>query len=186
MALGLVPAAAYGIDETLGEYVVSAGQDNFLSIVLSRIEKLYGLPGFAATFTADFEAFLQSVDTDAATAGLQPYKNPAGVPILTLAATRFFGPAETWPRELANYPYIEFWHRLDAYLAAQSIPGMGPELLGQAQWRKLFTSGYLSENPDISVTVTTRQTLTMRRLEIDQLGQARGATTADAGAIEAP
>lgn len=186
MALGLVPAAAYGIDETLGEYIVTSGPDNFLSIVLSRIEKLYGLPGFAATFTADFEAFLQSVDTDAATAGLQPYKNPDGVPILTLAATRFFGPAETWPRELANYPYIEFWHRLDAYLAAQSIPGMGPELLGEAQWRKLFTSGYLAENPNISVMVTTRQTLTMRRLETDQLGHARGATPADVGAIEAP
>ena len=66
----------------------------------------------------------------AATPGAQPYTSPAGVPILTLAATRFFGPAETWPQELENYPYIEFWHRLDAALAAAAIPGMGPELLG--------------------------------------------------------
>lgn len=185
-ALGQVPAGAYSIDETIGEYRVYSGADNFLAILLQRIETVYGLPNFAATFTSDFEAFLRAVDTDAATEGLQPYKNPDGVPILTLAGTQFFGPAQTWPRELANYPFIEFWHRLDAALVAQSITGLGPELLGEAQWRRLFTSGYLTENSQIRMTVTTRQAMTMQRAEMDQLGHSRGSTPADIGAIEAP
>jgi hypothetical protein len=185
-ALAQVPAASYGIDETFGEYRVYAGADNFLGILLARIEALYGLGNFASSFTADFENFLRTVDSDAATAGVQPYEDPNGTPILTLAATRFFGPAQTWPRELENYPYIEFWHRLDTYLATQAIPGLGPELLGSAQWRRLFTSGYLSENPQLRVTLTTRQTLAVQRSELDQLGHTRGAAPADIGAIEAP
>jgi hypothetical protein len=185
-ALAQVPAASYGIDETVGEYRVYAGADNFLAILLARIEKLYALENFAAAFTADFENFLQTVDADAATAGVQPYRDPDGVPILTLAATRFFGPAQTWPRELENYPYIEFWHRLDTHLATHAIPGLGPELLGFAQWRRLFTTGYLVENPQIRVTLATRLALTVQRSELDQLGHSRGTTAADIGAIEAP
>ena len=185
-ALGQVPAAAYGIDETLGEYRVDSGTDNFLAILLARIEKLYALDNFAALFTADFESFLQTVDSDTATDGVQPYRDPNGTPILTLAATRFFGPAQTWPRELENYPYIEFWHRLDTYLSTHAIPGLGPELLGSAQWRRLFTSGYLAENPQIRVTLMTRQGLTVQRSDVDQLGHSRGTAAADIGAIEAP
>ena len=51
------------------------------------IESRYALPGFAAAFTADFEAFLRSADCGPATDGVQPYRTPAGDPILTLAAT---------------------------------------------------------------------------------------------------
>ncbi len=185
-ALAQVPAARYVVDETLGEYRVYSGTDNFLGILLARIEKLYALGNFAALFTADFENFLQTVDSDATTAGVQPYRDPDGAPIVTLSATRFFGPAQTWPRELENYPYIEFWHRLDAYLAAQDIPGLGPELLGSAQWRRLFTSGYLEENLQLRVTLTTRQTLAVQRSELDQVGHSRGSAMADIGAIEAP
>ena len=185
-ALGQVPAAAYGIDETLGEYRVDSGTDNFLAILLARIEKLYALDNFAALFTADFESFLQTVDSDTATDGVQPYRDPNGTPILTLAATRFFGPAQTWPRELENYPYIEFWHRLDTYLSTHAIPGLGPELLGSAQWRRLFSSGALAENPLIRVTLMTRQGLTVQRSDVDQVGHSRGTAAADIGAIEAP
>jgi hypothetical protein len=185
-ALAQVPAAPYVVDETIGEYRVYSGTDNFLGILLARIEKLYALENFAALFTADFENFLRTVDSDAATAGVQPYHDPDGAPILTLSATRFFGPAQTWPRELENYPYIEFWHRLDAYLAAQAVPGLGPELLGSAQWRRLFTSGYLEENPQLRVTLTTQQTLAVQRSDLDQLGHSRGTSPADIGAIEAP
>jgi hypothetical protein len=185
-ALDQVPAAAYGIDETMGEYQVYSGTDNFLVILLARIGTLYGLDGFAAGFTADFENFLRTVDADATAPGVQPYLDPDGAPILTLEATRFFGPAQTWPRELENYPYIEFWHRLDASLAAHAIPGLGPELLGSAQWRRLFTSGLLAENPQIRVTLTTRQAMTVQRSELDQAGHSRGTAAADIGAIEAP
>jgi len=40
-------------------------------------------------FEADFEAFLQSADSDPQTDGIQPYRDPYGQPILTLARTHF-------------------------------------------------------------------------------------------------
>lgn len=187
-ALGQVPNSSYEISETLGEYAVANGAtDDFLKIVLRRVENHYGLPGFAADFQADFETFLQTLDADAATPGTQPYTSPSGVPILTLADTAYFGPAQTWPQELENYPYIEFWHRLDEALAAASIPGMGPELLGGAAWRQLFSTGQLIENPGITVTMSTRPRLSVSPLGVDQLGRPRPtASLADIGAIEAP
>lgn len=187
-ALGQVPATSYDVLETLADYVIDAGgTDTFLSIVLSRIESHYVLPGFAGAFTADFEAYLQSVDSDPATPGVQPYVDPAGNPILTLAGTRFFGPAQTWPRELENHPYIEFWHRLDAALEARAIAGMGPELLGDQAWRALFSSGYLAENPRIRISVRTDPRLSVQRLSVDQRGVARPANApSDIGAIENP
>lgn len=187
-ALGQVPASRYDVEETLAEYFLDAGApDNFLQIVLQRVENRYALPGLATDFTAAFEAFLQSADSDPATAGIQPYRTPTGVPILTLADTHWFGPAETWPKELENHPYIEFWHRLDAALAAAAIPGMGPELLGDGAWRTLFSSGPLAENPGIRMTVNTRSRLTVQRESTDQRGNARPANgPGDIGAIEAP
>jgi hypothetical protein len=185
-ALAQIPRDEYRVDEVLGEYAVSSGAtDDFLAIVLGRIERTYGLPGFAAAFTADFESFLQSVDTDSVTAGLQPYKTPSGAPVLTLAATHWYGPAQTWPREVVNYPYIEFWHRLDASLAQMGVPTLGSELLGDAAWRQLFpTDGSLQENPGLRVTLS-RNTMTVRPLSVDQLGRTRAATgTGDIGAIE--
>ena len=187
-ALDQVPASRYEIAETLAEYYISSGSvDDFLEIVLERIESRYALPGFAAAFTAEFEAFLQSADSEPATEGVQPYRTPSGSPILSLAATQFFGPGETWPKELENHPYIEFWHRLDAALAAAAIPGQGPELLGDEAWQMLFASGALAENPGIRMTVSTGPRLTVQRLSVDQLGTARPANgPGDIGAIEAP
>ena len=111
--------------------------------MLERVEAEYAPPDFALDFTVDFETFLQSVDTDEGTPGLQPYVDSYGNPILTLADTLWFGPAETWPKQLYNYPYIEFWHRLDEALLAENIPGMGPEVIGDAAWETLFSSGSL-------------------------------------------
>ena len=185
-ALSQIPGSRYEVEETLGEYVVANGAtDDFLEIVLQRIENRYGLPGFAATFTNDFEAFLQTVDADASTEGTQPYRNPSGAPILTLADTHWFGPSQEWPQELENYPYIEFWHRLDDALEAASIPGMGPELLGDAAWRTLFSTGSLAENPGITITISTRPRLSVTPVTVDQLGNSRPATSlGDIGAIE--
>lgn len=187
-ALGQVPANSYSVSETLADYLVEAGgTDNFLAIVLGRLENRYAMPGFAGQFTADFEAYLQSADSDPATPGIQPYLDPSGNPILTLAATRFFGPAQTWPRELENHPYILFWHRLDLALQAQGIPGMGPELIGDQAWRTLFSSGYLAENPRIRIDVSTSPRLAVQRLSVDQRGSARPANApSDIGAIESP
>ena len=65
-ALAQVPASRYEIAETLAEYSTASGAtDDFLEIVLQRIESRYALPGFATAFTADFEAFLRSADAEA-------------------------------------------------------------------------------------------------------------------------
>jgi hypothetical protein len=187
-ALDQVPTGTYGVEDVLAEYTASSvTQDNFLAIVLNRVERQYGLTGFAAAFTADFEGFLQAADVDDTTPGLQPYRDPNGTPILTLAATHFFGPAQTWPRELYNHPYIEFWHRLDAALAQAAIPGMGAELMGDEVWRTLFTTGALPENPSLRTIVWVERGPTVSRLSVDQLGTTRNPQApADIGAIEAP
>jgi hypothetical protein len=186
-ALSKVPPGRYRVPETLAQYQVDqGGEDNFLSIVLTRLQEQYGLAGFADGFSADFEAFLRTVDSDPESGGVQPYRDPWGRPILTLEDTRFFGPAQTWPRELANHPYILFWHRLDAALAQAGLAGMGPELMGDAVWRTLFTSGYLPENPRIRLDVDTEEALEVQRLESDQRGAARPPNgAADIGAVEA-
>lgn len=185
-ALDQIPDAVYPVHELLGEYAVrSGGADDFLAIALDRIESHFALPGFAASFTADFEAFLASVDLDETTPGNQPYSDPLGVPILTLADTHWFGPAQTWPRELPNHPYIHFWHRLDAALHAEAIPGMGSEALGDAAWSALFSSGPLAENPDIVTTLWSQHAFNVTLEETDQLGLARPVDVmGDVGAIE--
>jgi len=187
-ALDRIPTAAYSVAEVFAEYRIGPNDTNdFLEIVLGRVEDHYGLPGFAATRKTDFEAFLQSVDTDEDTDGVQPYLDPLGNPILKLADTQWFGPPETWPKEVPNFPYIEFWHQLDDALRAQNIPGMGIELLGDEAWSALFASGPLSENSDISMTVTTEDRAAPALLVEDQRGVARPANgLGDIGAIEAP
>ena len=183
-AIDQVPISPYSISEIYAEYSYS-GTDNFLAILLGRIENHYGLTAFASDFTADFETFLQTVDTDDETTGIQPYTDPSGNPILTLAATQWFGPKTTWPKELPNYPYIEFWHRLDGALRAESIPGMGPELLGDDAWETLFSSGPLVENEDIIMSVATDAPFTVSMQEVDQIGTERPVDTfGDIGAIE--
>ena len=187
-ALDQLPAAAYEVAETWGQYRVLAGaRDDFLATVLARLESRYGLAGLAQACTADFEAFLQAVDTDAGTPGPQPYLSPAGRPILTLADTLFFGPAQTWPREQANQPYVEFWHRLDAGLATRAPAHFALQGLGDAAWQTLFSSGALAENAGLVLEIDTRPRLTVQREAVDQRGTVRPAAgTADIGAIEAP
>ena len=185
-ALDRVPAAGYTVELVLAEYDVASGApDRFLSAVLGRVEDRYTLPGFASAFEADFEAFLQSVDTDSSTEGLQPYRDPNGSPILTLESTRFFGPSQTWPRELYNHPYIEFWHRLDAALVQAALPGMGPEVLGDEAWHALFGTGPLGEDPALRTYVWIERGPTVNRLPADQLGTTRAAQyPGDIGAVE--
>ena len=147
-ALDQVPTTTYVVQETFAEIEVDRGAtDDFLPILLARIEAHWGPVGFAADFTTDFEAYLQTVDVDEDTAGLQPYTNPSDIPVLTVADIHFYGPAETWPKELVNYPWIDFWHHLDAALAAAAIPGMGAELLGDDAWNELFTAGAARREP---------------------------------------
>lgn len=184
-ALDQIPPSTYSVEETYAEYRVGdEGTDNFLEIVLERIQNLANLEGFSDEFKLDFENFLASVDIDDEASGNQPYTDPHGVPILTLADTHWFGPAETWPKELPNYPYIEFWHHLDTALVTKDIPGIGPELLGDDAWKALFSSGDLVENPEIRMSVWTRSFDVLMET-VDQLGRERPVNTrGDIGAIE--
>jgi len=184
-ALDQAPAASYPLTMTRAEYeVLSGGSDNFTAIILDRIENEYGLTNFASTFTASFEAFLASVDIDDETAGNQPYTDPDGNPILTLADALWYGPTATWPSQLQNYPYIEFWHQLDAALKTEAISGMGPELLGDDAWMALFDEGLLSENSHIRFYIWN-VTYNAQLTALDQIRTARPANSlGDIGAIE--
>ena len=185
-ALDQIPSSTYTFDEIFAEYTLSSGSDNFLSIFLDRIEDEYGLVGFASDFTDDFETFLQTVDADEDTPEVEPYTNPSGGPILTLADTLWFGPAVTWPKELYNYPYIHFWHRFDAALEDAAVPGMGQELIGDDEWTNLFSSGPLTENPNIRMSVFFER-FSVSLLAEDQIGTLRPANAfGDVGAIEMP
>ena len=187
-ALNQVPIQPYNITGIYADYTIGDNDtNNFLEILLNRLEDYYSLPGFAVDFTADFETFLSSVDLDDQTAGNQPYTDPQGSPILTLADTQWFGPANTWPKELANHPYIEFWHRLDAALIDENIPGMGPEIIGDDVWSHIFSSGPLVENTDIVMGIRSTTLFSVSRQEADQLNNPRPASTnGDIGAIEIP
>lgn len=184
-AVDQVPAAPLQLDQTLAEYQAGS-TDNFLEILLGRLEAHYSITNFASTFTADFETFLALVDTDPDTPGNQPYTDPDGTPILTLDDTLWFGPKAAWPSKLYNYPYIEFWHRLDAALAAENLPGMGPAGLDDAAWQALFTPGALPENPNITFYIWTESYSPTPTLK-DQEGTTRPRNgLGDIGAIEWP
>ena len=185
-AVDQIPPSIYRVDKTYGEYWVAGDNpDSLLAIILARIETQYGLSDqFTEDFTDDFETFLQSVDLDDDTDGLQPYTDPDGDPIQTLAETQWFGPAETWNKELPNYPYIEFWHRLDEALDDEDIAEMGPEGLGEQAWEDLFDTGVLSENPYIFLSMHS-VSVTMGLSDADQLDTARPVgELGDIGAIE--
>lgn len=187
-ALDQVPTSDYWVAGNYAQYDIPSGvTNNFLEIILQRIEEEYitGPGNFSDDFTTDFESFLASVDLDPDTDGNQPYMKPDGVtPILTLLDAQWFGPARTWPKELSNYPYIEFWHRLDAALDAENIPGMGPELLGEDAWTTLFSQGYLDENPSIWIDLDPYYIQVKVAVE-DQNGIPRPANTlSDIGACE--
>jgi hypothetical protein len=185
-ALDRIDTATYSVTEIEAEYELEPdGINDFLEIMLARIEDHFDLPGFAADFTASFESYLNTVDTDEETPGNQPHLDPDDNPILTLADTDWFGPKDTWPKELPNYAYINFWHQLDAALMAEGIAGMGPEILGDDAWDAMFNSGQLAENPDIDMLVRERVRVYDGLLDVDQRGAARPADNlGDIGAVE--
>jgi len=188
-ALDQIPAEPYRLEDIYSEYNISAGvRNDFLAILLDRLEGYYGLDdAFSNVFIDDFEAFLGSVDADDDTDGVQPYMDPLGNPILTLDDTLWFGPAVTWPKVLSNHPYIHFWHRLDDALLGAQIPGIGTEVLGDADWEALFPAGPLNEgeDPEIIMTLERDAVSGFPLLKVDQLGFERPVNAlGDIGAIE--
>ncbi len=186
-ALDQIPTGTYNVTGTFFDYSIpDNATNNFLEIMLGRLESEYSLTDFAANFTTDFETFLNNVDIDDETAGNQPYEDPDGNPILTLTDTQWFGPDTTWPEKVYNYPYIEFWHKLDEVLITENIPGMGPELISDSVWDGLFTSsGPLDENNDIEMNRISVTLYSVASQNYDQLNNSRpGNNLGDIGAIE--
>jgi hypothetical protein len=185
-ALNRIPAGTYSVNGTYWEYSVNdTANDNFLEIMLDRLEDYYDISGFAADFTSAFETYLGAVDTDKQTAGNQPYVNPDGNPILTLADTHWFGPLQTWPKELYNYPYIEFWHRLDNALIAEGLPEIGQAVISAEVWNDLFSFGPLTENTSIRMISIPATLFTVISETLDQLYNIRPANSlGDIGAVE--
>jgi len=167
-----LPATPYLVDGFFAEYTINRdGTDNFLHIVLDKVENHYDsdLPeNFATDFETDFETFLQSVDSDPTTSLVaEPYKNPSGEDILTLEDTLFFGPAVSWPKKLENYPYMEFWYQLNSALKDE-VPTLGPEKLGDEVWDSMFDNGII---PDTDITIKAwTSSIAVSAEEGDQLG----------------
>lgn len=185
-AVDQVPASSYSLSKTQAEYwPLTGGTDNFLEILLGRVEDEYSLTNFASNFTTSFESFLSSVDSDGVeTNGVQPYTDPNGDPILTLEPTLWYGPVATWPSFLYNYPYMEFWHQLDDALRMENIPGMGQELLGDDAWLALFEEGVLAENPLLYLHIWTSN-YSVQPTGSDQAAAARPVNSlGDIGAVE--
>jgi len=185
-ALDRIPPA-YTFSHNYNDYgLIENGKDDFLEILLERIEFQYQATGFAASFTADFENYLATVDTDLDAEGLQPFTSDTGNPILTLDDTAWFGPAVSWPSEPENFAFIEFYHRLDNALHNLAVPVSGQHLLGEVEWNQLFPAGTLHENPDI--TIYHRKEIINGALQLtDQRYEPRPKELfGDSGAIEAP
>jgi len=187
-ALDRIPQS-YTVDEIIAEYEVIEGDDNFLEIFLDRVEKDFQIPGFASTFTADFEDFLATHDADTKDTDPpepDPYYDsydPLGDPILTVADTDFFGPIATWVKKPENYPLILFWHRFDAAIA-EEMPSLGDELIGDTQWDILFNDGPLEENTSIDFSIRSLSRSSYL-LDLDQVGAPRPENVlGDIGAIE--
>jgi hypothetical protein len=82
---------------------------------------------------------------------------------------------------------MHFWHHLDTALLGESIPGMGPEVLGDDAWSALFDPGPLVENPTIAMSVWAQPAQGFSMLDVDQRGAERPANPlGDIGAIEIP
>jgi len=62
-AIDQIQATGYSISETIAEYTLAQnGDDDFLVILLDRLESHYNLTDFADSFTTEFETFLHEVD----------------------------------------------------------------------------------------------------------------------------
>ena len=191
-ALDQVPGGSYTITEILGE--LDGGPDEgrnplLLSLMLDRIEVVYGQPGFASEFRSYFQAYLSDIDPE--TAGAQQYENCGNVTIGMLEQAYWCGPAQTWPQAAYNHAYIEFWHHLDRALAndipdvnVDQIGDLGPAVINDDAWLSLFGLGQSFYN---GITVNlAEQPLGVDPLNDDQLGQPRPADLlSDIGAVEA-
>jgi len=190
-ALDKLPSENYNVTEVLGELdgLRDEGRNPLLlPLILEQIQDVYGQPSFESEFRDYFQGFLADIDPD--TSGSQRYLNCNGVTTDTIEQAYWCGPSQTWPQFEYNHAYIEFWHHLDAVLAAEiaevnvdKITNLSPVLMNDDVWTSLFGLGTSYFN-GITVSLTER-TLGVSPLGIDQQGNPRPAgLRGDIGAVE--
>jgi hypothetical protein len=144
-----IPAAAYSINIVNAGYSgYGVATDDFLNHLLDQVKTQH--PELGNDFGSEFG---------------------------DLTGTTWYGPAQTWPTDAKNVPWITFWRNLDTDIGNQ----MGAAKLNDAFWGT-FQTGPVSDN--VSITVSTAQQ-TVQMVASDQLGNSRPKSgLGDVGAVE--
>ncbi|MDZ7816522.1 MAG: hypothetical protein U5N86_11170 [Planctomycetota bacterium] len=149
-AIDAIPTLPYQVMYVLAEYYVMQGRtDDFLMSALDQIEDVYG-----GTLGYDF-----------------------GDQFGDMTGTTFHGPAETWPGNPENEPWISFWQDVE-----EAIDGrLGPQGLGDDFWMT-FSNGVVG-NVYMDIDTITTDAIEMRPQ--DMRGETKPYNNAgDIGAIE--
>ena len=94
-----------------------------------------------------------------------------------MTGTTWYGPAQTWPSDPQNVPWITFWRDLDTAIDGR----LGTAALNDSFWGS-YQSGPLDDY--ITITVSTKQQ-NVQMITTDQLGHTRPrGNLGDVGAIE--
>jgi hypothetical protein len=146
----VIPTTSYSFD------IVSAGYTG------------YGVP------TDDFLShLLDKVRTDYS----DELGSDFGPELDDMAHVTWYGPAQTWPTDPQNAPWIAFWRSLDTDIGEH----LGAAHLNDEFWGS-YQTGAVSDT--VSITVT-RNSQNAQLITSDQLGHARPSSNlGDAGAIE--
>lgn len=149
-AVDQVPATAYSFDVVHAGYTgYSLPTDDFLNLLLEKLQTDDG-----AILGSDF-----------------------GSQFGDMTGTTWYGPAETWPSDPQNAPWIAFWHNLDTAIDGR----LGTVTLGDAFWGT-YQNGALDDY--ITMTVTNSNQ-TAQLINSDQRGHSRpSGGLGDVGAIE--
>jgi hypothetical protein len=150
-AVDLIPAGRYDVPYVKAQYMVRLfREDDFLVHALDQVESVYG-----AELGADF-----------------------GDQFGDVSGITFYGPANTWPKNDLNEPWITFWRDVDSAIG-DSLPA---EKLADDFWGS-FESGFLGRNIIMEIYNLTQPNI--RMTDPDQLGNTRPAGgMGDVGAVE--
>jgi hypothetical protein len=150
LAVDGVPAAPYAVTRVLAGYSgFGAATDDFLNHVLERLRTAHG-----SVLGSDF-----------------------GAGFGDLAGVTWVGPAQTWPSNPENQPWISFWRDLDTAIAGR----LGAIVLGDDFWDAFPAA---SVGPELAMAVQ-RESRTLRLVGEDQRGNVRpSGTRGDVGAVE--
>ena len=146
----VIPTAAYSFDIVSAGYTgYGVSTDDFLSHLLDKVRTDY-----SDELGSDF-----------------------GTELDDMALATWYGPAQTWPTDPKNAPWISFWRNLDTDIGGR----LGAATLNDTFWAT-YQTGPISDT--VSITVTKRSQ-SVQLITSDQLGHARpSGSLGDVGAIE--